>query len=193
MIKLLAALLLGAVLAIPAKATTIEGFTPSGNFQTVGVSDLGALFVTIVSTTPQHVVTDTGSVITSILDPVTVIGTPSSSPIPVYGPGGGPVAVSGSLVVHPSSATTQTNGQVSIGVTPFTILASNPSRVQSIICNQDPSLTVWVGDASVSKNTGIALGAGGCMSPDGPASFSGALFGISSTTTTGKVGKIEFF
>lgn len=179
------------MLAGRAQATTIEGYTPQGNFQTVYVSDTGRLFVDIDSSTPQHVIVDAGTM-THITDPVQVFGV-SGGPVAVSGPSGSPIQVSGTFVASASTSSTVSSSQIGITATPFAILAIDVTRKQSILCNQDPTLTVWIGGATVAANNGIALGAGGCMSPDVPTSFTGALFGISSTTTTGKIGKLEFF
>lgn len=47
-------------LAGVSKATTIEGYTPSGNFQTVGVTDDGRLEIDISSNAFFHVIVDSG-------------------------------------------------------------------------------------------------------------------------------------
>lgn len=178
--KFLLALLLG-VLAVPAKATTIEGFTPSGNFQTVGVSDLGALYVNIVSTTPQHVITDTGSY-TSIQGAVAVYGDDALQPVSVTGAFGAPVEVTGSFVATAGTAAVVVSGQISVTSGGIDVLAQDFTRKQSIICNNDPGATIWLGPFGTTTATGIPLGAGGCMSPDVPASFVGRLVGRSSST-----------
>lgn len=170
-----------------ANATTIEGFTPSGNFQTVGVSDAGALFVNILSTTPQHVITDTGSYITGIVNPVQV-----------YGVAGAPVAVtfstnSASFTVNAASATTPAVLRTNHATSQFALLSTNAARKQSIICNTDTGIILYYGPTGVTTATGAFLPPLACLSPDVPASFTGALFGISSAASTGNLISVTTF
>lgn len=176
-------------------AVVIEGTTPQGQFKTVGLDSQGRFQVNISSGVAYRVITDTGSV-TNITNTVTVKGSSPNGLVIQGDPGGIPVpvtgALSGTISVTASTAAAITSSQPNIVTTPFTILGVDPNRKQSIVCNNDPALTVWLGNASVATTTGIPLGAGGCMSPDVPASFTGALFGISSATTSGNMGVIEF-
>jgi len=178
--------------AATSQAVIIEGTTPQGTFRAVGLDAQGHFLVaSSTSGVPTHVITDTGSVV-AIPGVVRVEGAVSATPLPVTGPAGGPVAVTGSFQASASTAGIVNSAQVAIGSTAFPILAADVTRKQSIVCNGDESLTVWLGPAGVTIGTGIALGAGGCMTPDVPASFTGALFGISSATTSGKVGVMTF-
>lgn len=182
---------------LSAGAVVIEGTTPSGKFKTVGLDEQGNFKVAVGTGTPYHVITDTGSVITTVVNPVEVKGNLAAVAVPVTGPGGGPVPTSttfsGTVVVAASTSTSVTSAQVSIGIVAFTILSADATRKQSVLCNNDPNgLTVWIGDSGVTTATGIGLGAGGCMSPDVPTSYIGTLFGISSAATTGKIERISF-
>ncbi len=191
--KILQILLAAAALAAAssARATTIEGYTPSGNFQTVGVSDLGAMFVDILSTTPQHVTTDPGSVvgITSVTATVPIKGVAGAEPVPISGT----VSVISTVTVVASSATVPASAVFSLnGATAVQILSADAARMQSIIRNTDPSMTAWIGPAGVTRSNGMPLLAGETMTPDVPASFRGALFAVSSTTAQGQVTTLTF-
>lgn len=48
-----------------ANATTIEGYTPQGEFQTVGVSSTGRLLIDLSTSAIIHVVVDTGTIVVS--------------------------------------------------------------------------------------------------------------------------------
>lgn len=189
--------MLGAVaalfLAASAQAIVIEGNTPSGQFKAVGLDNQGRFNVNIATGSAYRVITDTGSVITTIQNPVEVKGNALAVPVPVSGAGGGPVPVSGAFSVSASTVATPVTAQVNHTAVAGVKLPSDPQRKQSIICNNDPSLTVWLGAAGVNTTTGIPLAAGGCMSPDVPASFIGDLYGISTMTAlTGTISYIYF-
>jgi hypothetical protein len=157
-----------------AHATTIEGFTPEGNFQTVGVNDQGALYVTLVSTTPQHVVTDTGSFITTIQNPVQVTGV-----------GGGSVAVFGAFTLTGSTitatqplTTVPTAAQVVVNGTPAIVYPADAARVNGNFCNLSSTVTIWLGGSGVAPGTGAPLFPLACGSADVPGSFTGNLYGV---------------
>jgi hypothetical protein len=159
------------VLALPfvslptAWATTIEGFTPEGNFQTVGVSDAGALFVDILSTTPQHVITDIGSqvYVSSV---------------------GGTVAVTGVLGTTASTSTLSISAQVAVPGGDTIVYPADTTRKQGSLCNTSPAATLFIGPTGVTTTTGIPLPAGSCLSPDVPSSFIGALHAASTGAAT---------
>lgn len=178
---LAAALGFAGVLAPRARAVTIEGYTPSGHFGTVGISEAGSLYVDILSTTPQHVVTDPGSVTTIVSTvPVSIV---SPNPLPVT------ATFSGNIQVGASTATTITTGHFTCTSTAAQIIAANSSARQSLVCNSDLTVTVFVGPSGVTATSGIALLPGTCLSPDVPSSFQGALSCItaSASTATGAV------
>lgn len=180
------------------QAVVIEGTTPSGKFKTVGLDNEGHLLVAIgTGTVVSHVITDTGSVTNAtIVGSVEVKGNSTAVPVPVSGALGGPINVTGSVTgtfsAAASTAATVTTSQPSFGPGESTALAADPLRKQSVICNNDPSVTAYLGPAGVTTGSGMALGAGGCMSPDVPASFTGQINAISTAATTGKLGVMEF-
>jgi len=189
--------LLGGILALfvaaTAQAIVIEGTTPNGQFKAVGLDNQGRFNVNIATGSAYRVITDTGSVITTIQNPVEVKGNASAVPVPVSGAGGGPLAVSGAFSVAASTVGTVVTAQVNHTALASIKLPSDAARKQSVICNNDPSLTVWLGAAGVATNTGIPLVAGACMSPDVPSSFIGDLYGISTMTAlTGTISYIYF-
>ncbi len=161
--------------ARPAGAVTIEGYTPSGNFQTVYVGDDGRLFVSIDSTTPQHVIVDGGTItVKNIL----------SEPVQVTGLSGGPVSVTGNFTATASTATTSVSGQTNVGNVAAIVYPADNLRKQGVLCNNDLSgLTLWVGPGSVTTGNGLVLFSGACMSPDVPSSFIGSVYAVSSGPT----------
>ena len=103
----------------------------------------------------------------------------------------GGLQVSVSSPTTPSSAGAPATAQVTLTPnTPAIIYPADGSRFQGVICNIDSLFTVWVGSTNVTTNTGLPLLAGSCLSPDAPASFQAALFGVS--TATLKVAYIYF-
>jgi hypothetical protein len=160
----------------PAAAVTIEGQTPSGGVQQVGVSDTGALFVDILSTTPTHVTVDGGTItVKNIID----------QPIQVIGGSGPPVTVTGTFTAAASTATVMVTGQVLVtsgGCS--TIYPADLAKKQGCFCNDDPNgLNLWFGPASVTTpSNGKLLPAGSCACPDSPASYISDVCGASTTT-----------
>lgn len=158
--------------AISARATTIEGYTSQGQFQTVLVTNPGRLQVDTSTGIPQHVISDSGSV-----SSVTVLNTP--------------LPVSGNITVTASTAATITTGQITPTTLGVVVFAANSSRLQSNVCNDDPSANVWIGAAGVTTTSGFKLIPGRCTGPDVPASFQGALTAI--TTGTASANAVSFF
>jgi hypothetical protein len=159
----------------------IQGVTPGGGVNSVGVTTgtPGALLVqigtgsvtgvTVVAPLPLPVVLSTLT--------VSVVTLSTSSTV--------------KAVVSASTTTTVLYGQGSgsgYGAA-FQVLAANPSAHQSTICNLCGMPTyscggnLFIGDVSVSTTTGFAIPPGCCYYPDNPASFQGALYGVSSGTT----------
>jgi hypothetical protein len=158
-------------------ATTIEGYTPSGNFQTVFVSDSGRLFVSIDSTTPQHVTVD-GGTLTHITDPVQVTG-PGGVPINVTIPGG----VTANVVA--STATTSTSAQFNVGMGGSVCYPAIATRKQGVLCNSSDTANIYIGPLGVTVLSGALLGPGSCYSPDVPAAYVGSLSCISTAAASG--------
>ncbi len=173
---ILALAVLSAFHARPAGAVIIEGYTPSGNFQTVFVSDTGRLFVEIDSSTPQHVIVDGGTItVKNIL----------SEPVQVEGIGGAPVAVSGSFTATASTSTTMVTGQHNATGSASSIYPNDNARKQGCLCNGDSVNPIWTGfTVAVSSLTGFRLPAGACECPDVPSSYIGAIFGVTDGTST---------
>lgn len=137
------------------QATTIEGFTPAGQFQTVGVTADGRLQVTNSSIT-AHIVVDAGQ--------------------------GGGTAV----IVQNSSVTTPTAATFSVNSTPAVCYPAVSNRSQGIICNVDPSVTIFIGGPSATTSANhMTLTPGSCLSPDVPAPFTGALTCVSTAAALG--------
>lgn len=153
-------------------AVVIEGYTPSGNFKSVGVTENGELAVQNDTATAQHIIVDTGT--------ATVAQGPAGvSPWLVRTVGGIAVTVQASTAAH-----VQQN-QFATSTLATVIFPADANRVQGVICNTDPGATIWLGDSSVSQINGLPLLAGNCFSPDVPASFQGDLYGVSSATSHG--------
>ncbi len=155
-------------LALVAKATTVEGYTPAGNFQTVFVSATGRLYVEQSSGVLTHVVVDSGTI-------------DVGNTVAVTGPASAPVAVSGNLTATVSASTgaTITTGQFNLNPVAIQVFAASTVRQQSLLCNNDAVMNAFVGPSGVSVNNGLQLPPGTCFSPDVPSSFQGALFVVS--------------
>lgn len=189
------ALPLALCFASPASAVVIEGTTPSGKFKTVGLDENGNFRVATATSSIQIVITATGSV-TSIPGGVSINNTALVPAIVQGSVTGVPLPVTGNFTVSVATAGVVTASQVPVAPTAleFTILATASTRKQSIVCNNDSSLTVWLGPVGVTTATGIPLAAGACMAPDVPASFVGQMNGISSTTfNASAVSVMSFF
>lgn len=167
--KGLTALVAGIVLATAARAVVIEGTTPSGRFKTVGVSEQGRFFVEVASGTAQHVIVDEGTVTVKQGSSPWVISTSS-------GPGGG-----GSITVVAGSAANTITFSGTVGPISNQIYPGDTDRVQGVICNLDPNLTIMIGASSVNN---MPLLAGSCYSPDTPLSFVGQLTGNTTTAVS---------
>jgi hypothetical protein len=158
--KFIGALFLGLALVCTARAIVIEGTTPAGKFIAVGLDANGNFKVTSASST-SHVIVDAGTTT-------------------VTGPGGGPVIIVGAVGVVLSSAAVPVTAQTSFsGGSAVVVYPAFAGTRQGNLCNTDPSSTVWLGGAAVTTASGIPLLAGGCMSPDVPSVYQGAIYGIS--------------
>ena len=176
--------------ARPAHANTIEGFTPSGNFQTVGVTEQGALDVSISSGVPFHVVVDSGNINAFQAGPwnINIAGVvPSGGSLPVEVANTAFTISVPTITVNIGTVTTSAPistftiyGVVSLAsVTPTIIYPADPARKEGTICNISTS-TIWIGgDTTVSNTTAPPLPPGACYSPDNPSSYTGVIYGYS--------------
>jgi hypothetical protein len=161
-----------------APATVIEGYTPSGNFKSVGVTEDGQLQVQNSTSVAVHVTVDTGAIT------ITLPTGPGGSPIPlvVTTPAGQQVEVKASTVATVTNACGSSNASASLAY------PSDINRTQGVLCNEDTFNYIWLGGSGVTVGppadvgNGLALPPGGCLSPDMPASFVGQLFVISTDT-----------
>lgn len=154
----------------PAHAVIIEGFTPSGDFRTVAVSDDGRLLVATSTGVAQAVFfTSTQPVLAQQFGIWTVA---LSSAITVE--------VGTEVTVTASTAATGTQAQTDCTNVASAIMPAASTRKQGILCNQDASANCWLGNSGVTTSNGLLLGPGACFSPDGPSSYVGSIFGISS-------------
>lgn len=172
-----------------ALATTIEGYTPTGTFQSVFVSDDGRLFVETSSGVAQAVTVVGGTVAVQNTQggSLTVNATIDGEPIEVNcisgcsGGGGVPVA---SMTVTVSAQGSSVGGGVS-----FELIAANANRKSFSIRNTSDltgMVTVlYIGPVGVDENDGMPLFPGESYDPAGPhATFTGALSGNSTGSVT---------
>jgi len=172
----IAILLLGG--AIRAGAVMIEGVTPTGELQTVGLDSSGRFQVATASGNVQHVIVDGGTV-TVKTDPL------DSLNVNITGGSVSVVSTTPINVVFSTSASScvslVTNGGTLNGTS--VIYPADPARKQGIICNTSNyslgALEIRIGDSS-----GPILLPYGCFSPDGPGSFIGSLVGVSTTAVS---------
>lgn len=154
----------------PAHAVIIEGFTQSGDFRTVQVSDDGRLLVATSTGVAQAVFFTSTQPVNAIQQGTWTVGLSS----------GITIAVGTEVTVVASTAATGTQAQVSCTNVAAVILPAAATRKQAILCNQDGSSNCWVGNSGVTAGNGLLMGPGSCFSPDGPSSYVGSIFGISS-------------
>ncbi len=130
------------------KATTIEGFTPAGQYQTVGVTPQGQLDVSVGSGV-VHVIIDSGANHFVTASSATLVFT-----------GSGTLTANLITLVYPADAL----------------------RAQGTVCNDDTTGLVWYVGSITASSTTWKLFPPGCLSPDGPESFVGALYASSTAT-----------
>lgn len=154
-----------------AHANTIEGYTPSGTFATVGLDAQKNFKVAISSLTALHVIIDSGTVSIS---------------------GGNIVAhqqAGESYVVTASSVQTTVSAQVTINTLSGQFLPADAARKQGVLCNNEDifgnTTIMYIGPPGVSTADGLPLQAGSCYSPDVPESFTGELDAVSTATAHG--------
>jgi hypothetical protein len=154
-LKTLAVVALAALLTLAGvsigRAVIIEGFTDTGDFASVFVSDQGELKVR-------------GS--SSVAMAVFFL---SSQPVNAF--------QAGPWTFTPSAATTLSHNCTSMagGATTLLIPAGATNR-GGLICNQDASLNAWIGDASVNAANAPTLFPGACLTMDDGVLFTGALY-----------------
>jgi hypothetical protein len=179
---LIAASLFGA--AMPAMAVVIEGTTPSGKFKTAGLDEQGNFRVAVGSGTPQHIIVDSSVPVYAVNPfPVTGIG---GTPVIMQGSIAGtpiPVTVNGTFAVTASTAINTTSSQGSVNGASTLIYPADPLRKQGCVCNNGTdSQNLWVGPSGVTTASGVKLTVGSCLCPDTPSSYTGSLYGASTTT-----------
>jgi hypothetical protein len=162
--------LLLALLASPARAVTIEGFTPLGHFKTVGVSELGELKVISSTGTQQHVIVDTGSV-------TAFQGGTWTTTI-------GNVTIPGGLTVNASTSALTVANTAAVSGVAGVVYPADAARKQGALCNSGPDTDIWIGPASVAVGAGLKLHPGDCYGPDNPTAYIGALYGVSTAAAT---------
>lgn len=161
------------------EATVIEGFTPSGQFVTVGVSETGRLLIDISS------IGVAAAVVFPSSQPVTAFQ--GSTPWVVTSTGI-PVTMSGSLVVSPTTSTINATTQVSVTSAGQTLCSASATRLGCMFCNQSPSINVYWGTTGVTTGSGLLLEPGSCASPDTPTITKSAVVAITTTTAVAPVG-----
>lgn len=168
-----------------ANAVPIQGQTPGGQYQNVCVSTAGYLCVVLNAGTPVAV-TIVGPIplqvqlSTSVSHFVVVSGT---VPVSLVG--------SSSITAVSPACSTVTTAHKNVTTSQVQIYAADATRCQSLICNGDPVVVMYIGATGVTTGTGVALQPGACFSPDTPADFQGALFAIS--TGPAQTGALSFF
>jgi len=161
--------------------TIIQGQTPGGGFQSVGVSTQGYLFVTVSTGLATTV-----SIIQSVPYAVYLATTPPSGGATLN-----PVSIisapelTGTFTTHPSTASTISTGQFSIDTTPEEICPTNTNRLRSRVCNSDPGAIIFIGNSGVTAATGSPLFPHTCDTVDNPEIFQGGIFAVSSATLPG--------
>lgn len=168
----LQALLTVVALIFPAQLThaeTIEGYTPSGQFRTVGLDSQGRFQVATDSGVAQHVIVDGGT--------LTVRNTPGTT-MNVTGPGGGPISVAGGFTVAPSTAATMVTGCATMTGTAVLVYPADSARKQGFVYNTDSAITVNYAFTGGVSNTDPPLAPGGSIQPDTPSSYIGEIWFI---------------
>jgi hypothetical protein len=168
----------------PARAqsqTIIQGQTPGGEFQSVGVSTNGFLFVVTSTGAAQSV-----SIIQSIPYQVYLATTPPSggatlNPVTVISA----PALTGTFTSQASTAATISTAQFSIDTSPEEICPVSMTRSRSRLCNADPSHIIYIGNSGVTITSGSPLFPNTCDTVDNPESFQGGVFAVSSATLAG--------
>lgn len=162
-------LLAGLLLSSRARAVTIEGQTPSGGVQQVGVTDEGQLQVNLNN-------------VTLTVSSFNIAG----QPISVYVTSGTVTVATGTITAVPPVTTSTSEGNGSnAGGSGFEVLPPSSSRLNSCITNEcgtplaNCGAYMRVGDASVSATVGYPILPGGSYCPDDPGSFQGELYGAS--------------
>lgn len=162
---LLKAVILALFLAPACHANTIEGFTPSGKFKTVGVSEAGRFFVDTATGIAQHVIVDTGTV------------TATQAAGQVYNVA---TSVGVAVTVVPSTSTVVVSAAGVATAVPSIVYPADANRTQGVLCNTDPSGNILVGNG-VSQSQ--VLFPGSCLSPDVPSAFTGSITGVSTSAS----------
>lgn len=184
-ILLALALALFAGKAFSQSATQIQGITPEGGFQTVGVTDNGFLQVSYVGSTTTLTAVQIAAPlplpvgIATSSNNVTVDNT-SAAPVPVQ-------IFSSTLTAtaQTTTATTYGAGSNAGGGSAFSVIPANPSRVNSCLINECGTIAngcaayMRLGDSGVTTSTGFLLLPGATYCPDNPGSFQGQLYAAS--------------
>lgn len=158
-----------------AEGVVIEGVTPSGKFKTVFVTEAGRFPVDLSTGTVTHVIVDSGFI---------TVTQATGTIFNVKTVGGVPITVTA------ATATVTVNDQFDTFNVPIAVLPADTDRKQGIVCNNadlsaDPSILMYLGDSGVNDTNGVPLFPGSCYSPDVPASFTGDLFGFSTSPAHG--------
>src|SRR3989304_4545354 len=122
--------------ATKANAVVIEGFTPSGQFVTVGVSDDGRLLISVSTGVAQTVTFASTQPVTAFqgTTPWIIQSTVAVSVVPL-----------GSFSVTPTSATINVTTQVNVTSAGQTLCAASTTRLGCFFCNQSASIHVFWG------------------------------------------------
>jgi hypothetical protein len=161
--------------AVISRAVVIEGFTPSGQFVSVQVSDNGELRVAGSTSIAQAVFFLSSQPVNAFQASYPWYVASGSVPVNVNVQGFG----GGAFSVLASSCGVVANTPYSISTLQTKVLDTNVNRCSSLLCNWDASMNVWLGPLGVSASNGQMLGPGACLSPDNPIRYSGIMYAVS--------------
>ncbi len=206
--------IIGAIGANYSRAVIIEGFTESGNFRSVLVSDDGRMLIaastgvsqavffissqpvnSFQATTPWIVAFNSTQPVEAFqgTDPwfVQFISSPAVTSFQGTDPWivqqAGPITLD--EVSQVSTAATLSNTNFTVNAVAVEVLAADQTRKSSLVCN-DSTLSAFFGfTVGVTTANGKFLPPGACYSPDNPIAYVGALW--INTTAAVKIGIVE--
>lgn len=183
--KFFPALALAAILGLcrQTQATVIEGFTSSGQFVTVGVSDTGRLLIDISS------IGVAAAVVFPSSQPVTAFQ--GTSPWIITSTAPLQMSPVGSFSVMPTTSSISGTAQVAVTSAGQTLCAASATRMGCFFCNQSPSINVYWGTTGVTTGTGLLLEPGSCASPDSPTITKSAVVAISTAAANAPIGVLS--